>query len=257
MDNEEKDQMKVADTGAEEAKEKPEAPLRGMANLRKRYQDANPDGDESGIDEWLDGYMNERDSKIADYDDFNNRYREAIDKDPRTGQFLYNLLDGMDIIDNLISIAGPELQDAVSSPEAKEKIDKLRAEAEELQAKRESNIESSQAVFDEFLADKDPEDVDKFDDYILDFFESMAEGKFTPEVVEWLWKGYKHDEDVMDAEDAGEIRGRNANIAAKLENQTGGDGVPRLSSLAGNAPKKPEDDKGRYAGTVWGRGGLK
>lgn len=210
-------------------------PLRGRARLKAKFLKQHPDidyDDDENFDNALEEYDTERQERLEAYDEFDNKLRSAIEKDSRSGQFVYNLLDGMPILENLIDVAGPELRDIVNSDEARARYEQLRQEAKELEAAREANFEQSQAMFDTFLADKDPKDVEKFDDYILSFFNRLAEGEFTENDIRLLWDGMMHDKDVAEATESGAIMGRNEKIVAKRKDIDAGDGVPALSSLS-------------------------
>lgn len=213
----------------------------GRARFEAIFKGNNPDVDYSDDEAFysaLDDYDEMRSTQLAQYKDFDDKLKAQITSDPRAGLFLSNLMNGMNIVDNLLDVAGPELAEAVSSEAGKAKMDALRKQAEEVEAKRQANMEASQGEIDEFLKDKPQEDVDAFDDYIVDLFDQFAEGRFTREMLERLYKGFKYDSDMSEAVEDAEIRGRNANIVAKKQEQGGGDGVPALASMSTKKPQK-------------------
>jgi hypothetical protein len=230
------------------------APLKGRARLAAQFKEQNPEADyddDEQFDSALDEYDNARSEELDHWHDIDTKLRDAIDKDPRTGQFLSNILDGQDVVNALIDCVGPELTEAVSSPEARARLDQLRQEAEETERKRNENIDESLKVFDEFFADKDQSDMDGFSNYIEEHFNRLATGEFTRDDIEMLWKGYKHDDDVAEAESDGEIKGRNQRIIERRETLSTGDGVPSLRSLAdNNSPARP---KVQPKGSIWDR----
>jgi hypothetical protein len=222
--------------------------------LAAQFKENNPDvdyDDDEQFDSALDEYDNARTEELDHWHGIDDKLRGAIDKDPRIGQFLSNILDGQDVINALIDCVGPELTEAVNSPEAKARLEQLRQTAEDTERQRNENIDESMKVFDEFFADKDQSDMDGFGDYIESHFNRLATGEFTRDDIEMLWKGYKHDDDVAEAETNGEIAGRNQRIVERKETLSKGDGVPPLRSLADtNTPVKPKDQS---KGSIWDR----
>lgn len=221
--------------------EEDDQPVKGRARFEAIFKENNPDVDYSDDEVFfgaLDEYDTMRGDEIAKYKDFDDRLKAQIVSDPRAGLFLSNLMNGMNIVDNLLDVAGPELAEAVNSEAGKAKMDSLRKQAEEVEAKRQANMEASQGEIDEFVKDKPAEDVEAFDDYIVDLFNNFAEGHFTREMLERLYKGFKYDNDMAEAVEDAEIRGRNANIVAKKQTQVGGDGVPNLASMTATKPQK-------------------
>lgn len=225
--------------------------------LRERYgEDADYSDDEvfyRGIADLLEERgvkLAEADEALAGWQDLDERMRSAIEKDSRAGQFFANVLDGMDIIDNLMDIAGPELADAVNSPEARAKIDELKAKAAEVEAARQANEEESQRVIDTFSAEKGEEETDSFGKWINAMLDDFQEGKITREALDALWKGYTYDDAVAESE----IRGRNANIVAKKQSFGAGDGVPNLGE-GGERLTKPKAQR-RPPRNIWEGAGL-
>ena len=228
-----------------------DSPVKGRARFEAIFKEENPDTDYSDDEAFygaLDEYDNRRGEELSRYKDFDDRLKAQITADPRAGLFLSNLMNGMNIVDNLLDVAGPELAEAVSSDAGKAKMDALRKQAEEVEAKRQANMEASQSEIDEFLKDKPQEDVEAFDDYIVGLFDQFAEGRFTREMLERLYKGFKYDSDMSDAVADAEVRGRNAKIVATKQERTDGDGVPSLASMSTRKPQKATRSSNR---SIW------
>lgn len=237
---------------AEELLEK-EEPLKGRARLEAKFKENNPDTDYSDDETFyaaFDEYDTDRDNKLGEYDNLTEKIRSAVDADPHAGMFLANFLDGTDLVSNLIDCLGPELVDAVNSPEAREKLREAQEQAAAIEEERQANLEASQGEVDAFLADKDPVDVDSFDDFLRDLLDKLATGRFDSETLNYLWAAYKHDEDVAEAREEGNIEGRNAQISARAANRAGGDGVPSLAQ-ASQAVARPSAPSKEAPRSIW------
>lgn len=229
--------------------------LTGRARLVAKFRESNPDADytdDTVFFEALDGYEAGMQKELDGYRKWDSDLSDRIKAEPRVGQFISNIMNGSDLVSSLIDVVGEELVDAVNSPEAQAKIEEARKLAQQLERERQANLDASQAVIDAFLSDKDDADVALFDDYILSIIDKLTTGKFDTEMLEALWKGYKHDDHVAEAAEDGEIRGRNETIMAKKQDMRGGDGVPSLA--AGIKPKKQPQPVARPKGSIWDAG---
>lgn len=227
----------VSNVAESQATESP-VELKGRAKFAAKFKEKNP---EANYDEdeiffnALEEYDSERENELSGWREWDSNLRKRIEEEPRAGQFLSNIMSGNDLISSLIDTVGADIVDAINSPEARAKLEEASQKAKQFEDERQANIEASQAVIDEFVKDKDAEDVDRFDDYILDVLDKLAMGKFDTAMLQSLWNGFKHDDDVAIAAEDGEIRGRNETIMAKKQDMGGGDGVPSLAA-ASSAP---------------------
>lgn len=69
-------------------------------------------------------------------------------------------------------------------------------------------------------------------------------GAFTLDMLETLVKGLSHDRLLAEAEQAAEIRGRNANIQAQMRRSDSSDGLPHLN---GTAPRRAARSRGIFS----------
>ena len=65
-----------------------------------------------------------------------------------------------------------------------------------------------------------------------------AEGGFTLDMLETMMKGLSYDRMLAEEVHAAEVRGRNANIEARMQMATDSDGVPHIESRSGGARKR-------------------
>lgn len=252
---EEKDKPLVEEVSEVAQVETEPIELKGRAKFEAKFKENNPDVDYTDDEIFypaLEEYDNAREKELGDWRNWDERLRNRIKEEPRVGQFISNLMNGNDLVSSLIDTVGEELVDAINSPEAQAKIEEARKLAQQIEDERQANLETSQKVIDEFLADKDQADVDGFDDYILTLLDKLTTGKFDTEMLTALWKGYKHDEDVAVAAEDGEIRGRNETIMAKKADMGGGDGIPSLA--ASIKPKSKAKPVAPSKGSIWDAG---
>ncbi|MBD5273639.1 MAG: hypothetical protein HDS36_02130 [Bacteroides sp.] len=71
-----------------------------------------------------------------------------------------------------------------------------------------------------------------------------AEGGFTLDMLETMMKGLSYDRMLAEEVHAAEVRGRNANIEARMQMATDSDGVPHIESRSGGAGKR---DRGIFS----------
>lgn len=69
-------------------------------------------------------------------------------------------------------------------------------------------------------------------------------GAFTLDMVEILMKGLAYDRKIAEEVQAAELRGRNANIEAKVKERTDSDGVPHLGSRGSTSERR---DRGIFS----------
>lgn len=226
-------------------------------SLRKRLAEYNPEATYDTDEDFyggLESYAQGRDEELSRHRTLEDNIRSTIEADPHSGLFLCNLLDGMDFMENLMSVLGPELIDMVNSPEARKKQKELMAKAQEEIDIRNNNEEQSKAVYEQWAEEKDTEKLEEFGNEVAAMLDDLKNGIVTEEILDKLWKGLNYDADVAEAEDTGRIQGRNEKITPIMRGDAGvGDGVPSLGAMATErrlAEKKSESD----SGDIWERG---
>ena len=63
-------------------------------------------------------------------------------------------------------------------------------------------------------------------------------GKLTPETITLIANALNHDADVANAQEEGEVAGRNAKIVEKMRNSKKGDGITNLNGRNGTPSQK-------------------
>ncbi|MEG1539978.1 MAG: hypothetical protein RR383_08560 [Muribaculaceae bacterium] len=238
----------------EEAPEElPQKELSPRERWAKRLQDSYPDDDFAEEDKFytgLDKYAEERDNRIKTFQEQNDKLIDAFTKDPKVGELFSQLVDGGDVLGSLIDVYGNDIKEAINSPEYIDKIKEKVAVAQAIELEQNTNAEKYMAGLDSFMGDKgmSDEEKDSFMQSISDLADNIFLFKFTPEVMEQLYKGLKYEEDIAEAETAGEVRGRNEKI--ELQKKDLSDGVPQLeSTVGGKSSPKYSDPQ-----SIWERG---
>lgn len=216
--------------------------------LRKRLSDRYPDKDFSD-DEVLAGQVSDDydqyDKDLSGYKEREEGFKNMFLSDPRSAAFVTAWRKGEDPVIALIRQFGDEFKDALDNPELtdklaaanKEYVDRVAAN-KKLEEEYNKNIDQTLADLqkiqeEEGLSDSDVDDV-------MELLESISHdgivGKFTPESIRMAIKAIKHDDDVADAQEEGEVMGKNAKIEEKLKKRAKGDGLPQLNGK-NNSPK--------------------
>ena len=63
-------------------------------------------------------------------------------------------------------------------------------------------------------------------------------GKILPETIEMILKALNHDADVANAQEEGEVAGRNAKIVERKRNSKKGDGITNLNGRNGTPSQR-------------------
>lgn len=83
-----------------------------------------------------------------------------------------------------------------------------------------------------------PEDIDSSLTMLFTIGTGCLKGTLTLDMVEVIMKGQNYDRRLEEEVKKAELKGRNANIEAKMRKVTASDGVPHLESRGGNSEKR-------------------
>lgn len=235
--------------------------------LRSKYPDRNFEDDED-----LFGQVNEDydsfDSELSAYKDNEKKLTEMFASNPRNAAFLTDWRNGEDPIVGLIRKYGDELKDALEDPEKADALAAANKEYAERIAQDKAYEEAYQQnlmetcdVLDQVQEEDglSDEQIDSAMAFLLASVKDGVLGKFSAESIRMAVKALNHDADVANAEEIGEVRGRNTKIEEKLRKPKG-DNMPALGSKNGGSSERNVPDLGalnRYDGakSIWERGG--
>lgn len=84
---------------------------------------------------------------------------------------------------------------------------------------------------------KTPEDIDESLSMLYSIGFGVATGELTLDMLDIIVKGSSHDKVLEESMREAELRGRNANIEAKMRERAAGDGVPHPGTFSGASPR--------------------
>lgn len=208
-----------------------------LERLRKRYPEKDFADDEALFGQISDDYdqyerengeMKEREKKLSD----------MFRADPRSAFFLNDMREGTDPVIGLIKRFGQEVKDVLDDPAMQEKIKEANQEYLErvsksraLDEEYDKNMDGTLATLSEYqeklgLAD---EEIDAICAAWLQIVRDGVMGKLTTETITLIANALNHDSDVANAQEEGEIAGRNAKILEKMRQSKKGDGLASLN----------------------------
>lgn len=191
---------------------------------------------------------------------------DMLMNDPKAATFIDKWHENGDPLVALIEEYGEEMVRGLNDPEKKEAIAAANqkylakiARDKELDEVISNNMQEAQAFVDGKKAELGEETVTKVLDLIKQAGLEFITGKITPAVFGMALAAVNHDSDVAQASAEGEVRGRNANISAKVRRGKAGDGVPNVgggSQMRAQAPKRDLGVLDRYnqSTSIWDRG---
>lgn len=243
-----------------------------IERLRGKYPDEPFDEDEQIFSRINDDY-DQYDSELAGYKEREDKFSNMFTSDPRSARLMMGWKDGDDPAVALVRLYGQDIKDAIDDPEKQEAIAEANKEymqrvAQEKQYEEEytSNLAESMGLLEKAQQEKGLSD-DQIDDAMAWFIGVAKDamlGKFSPETIEMIIKAQHYDNDVAQAGEEGEVRGKNAKVKETLRKPTRGDGTAQLDGKNGGGRGKPAmPDMGaidRYADgnmNIFERGGEK
>ncbi len=218
-----------------------------LERLRKKYPDKQFDDDEAIFGQISDDY-DQFEQENATMRDREKAFAEMFTSDPRSARMMMEWKNGNDPAISLLRIYGDDILEACNDPEKQEAIREANKEFAEKVAKEKEyeelydrNIEESLSGLEQMATEEglSEEEIDKAMEYLVSICRDMMLGKFTRETVRMMLNAINHDTDVANAQEVGEVAGRNAKIVEKMRNSKKGDGINNLNGRNGTpSPSK-------------------
>lgn len=217
--------------------------------MRGKYPDRQFDDDEALFSQINDDY-DDYDKRISDYQGREEAMSNLFTSDPRSAKFLTDWRNGKDPTLALIDMFGPDFVEDMKDPEKRDAVAQASKEFAERVAKEkdyqkqyDANIQETRGTVEKLQKEEGitDEQVDAAMDFLIGIMRDGILGKFSAESIHMALNAINHDEDVNDAMQEGEVRGRNAKIQEQLRQGKRGDGLPQLGGKnnKGTQPKKP------------------
>lgn len=243
-----------------------------LERLRGKYPEEQFDDDEQlfgRINEDYDRY----DKELAGYQEREGKFSDMFTSDPRSARLMMSWKDGDDPAIALIRLYGDDIKEAIDDPEKQEAIAAANKEymervAQEKQYEDEysANLAESLTLLEKAQQERglSDEQIDDAMAWLIGVAKDAMMGKFSPETIEMAIKAQNYDNDVAQAGEEGEVRGKNAKVTETLRKPSRGDGTAQLDGKNGGGRRKaPMPDMGaidRYADgnlNIFERGGEK
>lgn len=209
--------------------------------------------DDDDFDNALLEHLQASDAKIAGNDEANKTIMEVIATYPEFAEIIEDVAEGVPV---RVAIARQFSPEELTVGEGEEDFDAYRKAAEERTKRlaeinervnaREKNIAQSKTDVDAFFEEKQMTDQERasFVDWVdNEVLANLMDGRVNREILTKLYQGWKFDEAVAEARNAGEVEGRNQQIEQKRARATKTDGLASGGSGAVTVqPQKPSSD---------------
>ena len=214
-----------------------------LERLRTKYPDKRFEDDEEIFGQISDDYdqfeqensaMREREKAMS------NMFRE----NPQAAFFLNDMREGNDPVMSLVRRLGVEVKDVMEDPAMQDKIEEANkeyldrvAKSRQLDQEYERNMDTTlNTTLPEYQRQNglSDEDIDAICAAWIQIIRDGIMGKLTPETITLIANALNHDADVANAQEEGEVAGRNAKIMEKMRNSKKGDGITNLNGRNGS-----------------------
>ncbi|MCU6767836.1 hypothetical protein OCV73_02540 [Barnesiella propionica] len=243
-----------------------------LERMKGKYPDKNFDDEDLFFGQINDDY-DDYDKQIAGYKEREGKFSEMFTSDPRSANFIMNWKNGEDPAIGLIRQFGTEIKEVIDDPERQEEIAaanqefiKRVAKEKELDETYQKNLAESLSVLDSLQQNEgmSDEEIDNAMEFLITIVRDGVMGKFTPESIKMAMKAIKHDVDVEQAIQEGELKGKNTKIEEKLRANKKTDGTAQLDGKNGHGGERKSmpnlgalDQFGEGNQSIWERGGEK
>lgn len=240
--------------------------------MQGRYPDMDINDDEQLFGRISDDF-DQHDQELAGYKERESKFSDMFTSDPRSARLMMGWRDGDDPAVALVRLYGTDITEAINDPEKQDAIAEANKEYMERVAKEKEydeqyseNLAESLKTLEEMQAKtgRSDEEIDKAMEFIITIAKDAMLGKFTPDTIELALKALNYDGAVEQANQEGEVRGRNAKIEERIRKPNKGDGTAQLDGKNGGQVRKsatPDlgaiDRYGEGNMTIFERGGEK
>ena len=182
--------------------------------------------------------MKEREKSLS------NMFRE----NPQAAFILNDMREGKDPVTSLVRRLGIQVKDVMDDPAMQDKIEEANKEYLDRLAKSKQLDEEYERNMDTTLNKTLPdyqqqnglsdEQIDAIGAAWVQIIREGIMGILSPETITLIANALNHDADVANAQEEGEVAGRNAKIMEKMRNSKKGDGITNLNGRNGTPSQK-------------------
>ena len=218
-----------------------------LERLRTKYPEKKFEDDEEIFGQISDDYdafeaengaMKEREKSLS------NMFRE----NPQAAFILNDMREGKDPVTSLVRRLGIQVKDVMDDPAMQDKIEAANkeyldrvAKSKQLDEEYDSNLQTTlNKTLPEYMQQYglSEEDIDAICAAWIQIVNDGIMGKLTPETITLIANALNHDTDVANAQEEGEVAGRNAKIVEKMRNSKKGDGITNLNGRNGTPSQR-------------------
>lgn len=212
-----------------------------LERMRKKYPEKKFEDDEEIYGQISDDY----DQYEQELDGYRGREKKLSDMfaaDPRSAQLLTDMHNGQDPVIGLVRNFGQEIRDVLDDPEMQDKIAEAQkdfmertAKSKKLDEEYESNMDATLESLRQYQQSQglSDEDIDNICAAWLQIVRDGVMGKLTSETITLIANALNHDADVANAQQEGEVAGRNSKIVETHRKRTQGDGTQPMNGKNG------------------------
>lgn len=220
-----------------------------LERLRTKYPDKKFEDEEEIFGQISDDYdsfeqensaMKEREKSMS------NMFRE----NPQAAFFLNDMREGKDPVMSLVRRLGIDVKNVLDDPDMQDEIEKANkdyidrvAKSRQLDEEYERNLETTlNKTLPEYMQQHgmSEEEIDKICAAWIQIVNDGILGKLTSETITLIANALNHDTDVANAQEEGEVAGRNSKIVEKMRNSKKGDGIQNLNGRNGTPSQRAD-----------------
>ena len=213
-----------------------------LERLRTKYPEKKFEDEEEIFGQISDDYdsfeaengaMKEREKSLS------NMFRE----NPQAAFILNDMRQGGDPVLSLVKRLGIEVRDVMDDPAMQDKLEAANKEylervarSRQLDEEYEQNMETTlNKTLPEYQQQNglSDEQIDAIGAAWIQIIREGIMGILSPETITLIANALNHDADVANAQEEGEVAGRNAKIVEKMRNSRKGDGISNLNGRNG------------------------
>lgn len=198
--------------------------------------------------------LTENEESLSGYKEADGKIIEVLDEYPELYAVVQDLIDGKPI--EVALAANIDLEDITPLPDeemykqyedAKNTRKERKTKIETLRKEYDTNLEASREVIKEYFEEKGltDENAEDYASFIDNHIAEYNRGIVTKEFLDLFYKARNYAKDVIEAEEQGAIKGKNAKVDAEREKRaTETDGMPVGGSSIGvkeDVPQEAED----------------
>lgn len=216
-----------------------------LEKLRERRPDLNVD-DEDALWGAISDDTDDALSRISRQEEIDRSLSERFEKDPHFGGFFIDAVNGKSPVVALIERYGDDIREYLDDPEKAQELAEANqkhleriAQEKEMESQYNANLEASLAVADELQAEGYTDDqINEAFEAVLNDAQKAILGEITREMLETKLKGLNYDTDIAEAEQVGEVKGKNAKIEDKKRDLS--DNLPPMIDGKGGGARQPK-----------------